>query len=124
MDWLPTLLGVVLVACAAAIALLPLVRGAPQPSSTSDSEPVAVDRFDLYRQVLELEFDYQVGKLSREDYQQLSSELLGRAGVSLREEQTNLAELDEEIEREIAAARAAFAAARSARTERPAGTPS
>jgi hypothetical protein len=124
MDWLPTLLGVALVACAAAIALLPLVRGAPQLSSTSDSEPESVDRFDLYRQVLELEFDHQVGKLSREDYQQLSTELLGQAGLSLREERTSLAELDEEIEREIAAARAAFAAARSARTERPAGTPS
>jgi hypothetical protein len=124
MDWLPTLLGVALVACAAAIALLPLVRGAPQLSSTSDSEPESVDRFDLYRQVLELEFDYQVGKLSREDYQQLSTELLGQAGLSLREERTSLAELDEEIEREIAAARAAFVAARSARTERPAGTPS
>jgi hypothetical protein len=55
MDWLPTLLGVALVACAAAIALLPLVRGAPEPYSSSATEPVSVDRLDLYRQVLELE---------------------------------------------------------------------
>ena len=120
MEWLPTLLGVLLVACAAVIALLPLVRGDAQAAAASRGVPV--DRIDLYRQVLELEFDHQVGKLSTEDYRQLSAELLGQAGVSLREERAGLAELDEEIEREISAARAAFAAARSVHAERPAPT--
>jgi hypothetical protein len=121
MDWLPTVLGIVLVAVAAAFALLPLVRGAA--TSASASEPIQRERFELYRQVLELEFDFQVGKLSAEDYRQLSSHLLAEAGLSLREERSGLAELDDEIEGEIAAARAAFAAARSARPPRPAGTP-
>ena len=119
MEWAPTLLGILLVACATVIALLPLVRGAAQPESTSEAVPA--ERFELYRQVLELEFDHQLGKLSSDDFQQLSSQLLRQAGLSLHEERTGLAELDEEIEREIAAARAAFAAARSVRT---AGTPS
>jgi hypothetical protein len=121
MDWLPIALGVLLVTLAAAFTLLPLVRGAPPPASTS--EPTPTERFELYRQVLELEFDVQVGKLAPDAGRELSSELLAQAGVSLRDERAGLAELDDEIEREIAAARAAFAAARSARPQRPAGTP-
>jgi hypothetical protein len=122
MELLPTLIGVVLVACAAGFALLPLVRGAPSPSPAS--QPALRERYDLYRQVMELEFDYQVGKLAREDYEQLSAELLGQAGSLLREERGTLADLDAEIEHEIAAARAAFAAARAADAQRPAGAPS
>jgi len=121
MDWLPMTVGVVLVALAAGFALMPLVRGAPP--SESASQPQAGERANLYRQVLEIEFDVQVGKLSADEARELSNELLAQAGVSLREERSGLAQLDDEIEREIAAARAAFAAARSARTERPAGTP-
>jgi len=56
---------------------------------------------------------------------------MAEAGQALRDEQGSIGELDEEIEREIAAARAAFAAARqwqdSERAEdrkRAAGTPS
>jgi len=73
----------------------------------------ATDRSTIYRQVLELEFDYQVGKLSVEDYHQLATDLLAQAGELIREERGGLlGELDDEIEREIAAARAAFTAAR------------
>jgi hypothetical protein len=120
MDWLPTVIGIALVAAAAVLALLPLVRGGGPAPSTSEAGPA--DRMELYRQVLELEFDYQLGKLSSDDYHTLAAELLGQAGASLRDERSSLAELDAEIEREIAAARAAFAAARSARAERPAVT--
>jgi hypothetical protein len=121
MDWLPIALGVTLVSLAAAFALLPLVRGAPASDSASQSQ--AGERVELYRQVLELEFDVKVGKLSADEARELSSQLLAQAGESLREERAGLAELDDEIEREIAAARAAFAAARTARPQRPAGTP-
>jgi hypothetical protein len=120
-DVLPTILGLLLVATAAVFALLPFVRGS-QASSDSTSEPLlaslATDRGQLYRQVLELEFDYQVGKLSEADYRELSSSLLAQAGELLRVERGSLSELDEEIEREIAAARAAFAAARGVRAAR------
>ena len=121
-DVLPTVLGIALVAAAAAFALLPFVRGGPSEDS---AELESADRFRLYRQVLEMEFDLQLGKLSAEDYARLSSELLAQAGQELRAEHGGLGELDAEIEREIAAARAAFAAARgSDRTKRTAGTPS
>jgi cytochrome c-type biogenesis protein CcmI len=125
---LPTILGIVLVAAAAAFVLLPLARGAQ--ADVAESEPVAADRFGLYRQVLELEFDRELGKLSQEDFDHLSSELLAEASEALREERGTVGELDEEIEREIAAARAAFAAARAWSAEdaedrkRPAATPS
>jgi hypothetical protein len=118
-DVLPTFLGIALVAAAAAFALWPFVRGG-QPEVTAETR--SADRFRLYRQVLEMEFDLQLGKLSAEDYARLSSELLAQAGQELRAEQGILGELDAEIEREIAAARAAFAAARgSNRATRTAG---
>jgi hypothetical protein len=121
-DALPTILGIALVALAAGFALLPLARGSKAPEMTSEAS-LTTDRSLVYRQVLELEFDYQLGKLSTEDYHQLSAELLGQAGQLMREEHGDLAELDEEIEREIAAARAAFSAARqSGRSKRTAGT--
>jgi cytochrome c-type biogenesis protein CcmI len=109
-DVLPIVVGIVLVAVAAAFALLPFVRGSSVEPTISE-EP-SVNRFELYQQVVELEFDYQVGKLAEADYKELSTELLAQAGEALREERGNVAEVDAEIEHEIAAARAAFAAAR------------
>jgi hypothetical protein len=120
-DVLPTVLGIVLVAAAAAFALLPFARGVPSELTPSGND--STERFSLYRQVIELEFDFQMGKLSAEDYTKLSGELLARAGQALRDEKGNVGQIDEEIEREIAAARAAFAAARrSTRRRRAAGT--
>jgi hypothetical protein len=116
-DILPTILGIGLVAAAAAFALLPFARANRGAATlvTDDAAPVT-DRFFLYRQILEVEFDYQMGKLSRDDYEHLSAELLASAGAALREERGTLSVVDEEIEREIAAARAAFAAARGVGT--------
>jgi len=124
-DLLPSIFGIVLVAAAAAFVLLPFARGAQlevAPSVTPDSDKP--DRLALYHQVLELEFDQQLGKLSAEDFQQLSAELLAQAGQALREERGTLGEIDDEIEQEIAAARVAFAAARGTKSRRgkPAAT--
>jgi cytochrome c-type biogenesis protein CcmI len=125
---IPTILGIVLVAAAAAFVLLPLARG---PQIVAEVPEAAPDRFGLYRQVLELEFDRELGKLSTEDFEQLSGELLAEAGQALRDERGAVGELDAEIEREIAAARAAFVAARAWSNseeaedrKHPAGTPS
>jgi hypothetical protein len=112
-DLLPSILGIVLVAAAAAFVLLPFTRGA-HVESVAASDASTTDRFGLYRQVLELEFDRDLGKLSQADFEQLSAQLLAEAGESLRDERGTLGEVDQEIEREIAAARAAFAAAREA----------
>jgi cytochrome c-type biogenesis protein CcmI len=123
-EILPTVMGIALVAAAAAFVLLPFARGARSEASASSSESAPTDRFFLYRQVLEMEFDHQLGKLSTEDYQHLSNELLAEAGQALREERGSIGEIDAQIEAEIAAARAAFAAARSSTARKTAGTPS
>jgi len=117
-EVLPAIVGIALVAGAAAFVLLPFARGA-HLENTMVSVGQTADRHALYRQVLELEFDRDMGKLSQDDYLQLSADLLAQAGEALREERGTLGAVDEEIEREIAAARAAFAAARRARTESP-----
>ena len=118
-DALPTLVGVVLVACAAGLALLPLLeRTPPAPESAPGAEPGAeAERFRLYRQVLELEFDAQTGKLAADDLEALRGELLGRAGQLLRTERAQTTtgpedDVESAVEREIAAARRAFAEAR------------
>src|SRR5579872_5674235 len=122
-DVLPSVLGIVLVAAAAAFVLLPFARGAQDDAAAASvAENPATDRFGLYRQVLELEFDKQLGKLSEADYEQLSSQLLAQAGEALRQERGALGAIDDEIEREIAAARAALAAARASAPRQQAET--
>jgi hypothetical protein len=116
-DVLPAVLGIALAAAAAAFALLPLVRGSSLGQDELPADAPQTDRVGLYRQVLELEFDHQMGKLSRSDFEQLSAQLLAQAGQALSEERGSLSAIDEQIEREIAAARAAFAAARGTRQQ-------
>jgi len=121
-DLLPSILGIALVAAATAFVLLPFARGAHVESVMASENPTA-ERFRLYQQVLELEFDRDLGKLSQADYEQLSTQLLAQAGAELRDEKGALGAVDDEIEREIAAARAAFAAARqSSRAGQPEGS--
>ena len=110
-DVLPVIIGILLVAAAAAFVLLPFTHGA-HVETVSAARAASADRFALYGQVLELEFDRDVGKLSQADFEELSAGLLAQAGEALREERGMLGAVDEEIEREIAAARSAFAAAR------------
>jgi hypothetical protein len=119
-DLLPSILGIALVAAAAAFVLLPFARGVSAEVAPAVVESDHPDRFALYQQVLELDFDRQLGKLSDEDYDKLSAELLAEAGEALREERGTIGKIDEEIEREIAAARAAFAAARQGAAKEPA----
>jgi hypothetical protein len=121
-DLVPAVLGIVLVAAAAAFALFPFARG-PRVESVLPSENPAGERYRLYQQVLELEFDRDVGKLSQADFEQLSAQLLAQAGAALRDERGAMGEVDAEIEREIAAARAAFAAARQSTRDAKAESP-
>jgi hypothetical protein len=122
-DLMPAILGIVLVAAAAAFALLPFARG-PRVESVPPPENPAGERYRLYQQVLELEFDRDVGKLSQADFEQLSAQLLAQAAkAALRDERGAMGEVDAEIEREIAAARAAFAAARESARDAKAESP-
>ena len=110
-EALPLLFGIVLVATAAAYALLPLVGGTPAAETTVSSD-LSAERSLLYRQVLDLEFDRRTGKLTDEDFRQLEAELLARAAGLLRADAVPGDDIEAEVEREIAAARAAFAASR------------
>jgi hypothetical protein len=122
MDVLPAAIGILLVGLAAAFALVPFARGAPDDSETSPALPAHDERLKIYGQVLELELDQELGKLSEDDYRALSSGLLAQASVLLQEERGVTTALDDELEQEIAAARAAFAAARKRTRRRAAGS--
>jgi hypothetical protein len=125
MDTLPILLGVLLVVGVAAFALLPLMR----PRQSNDlvvpvAEEPALDRMRLYQAVIDLELDYQTGKLSQGDFERLSAELLAQAGDQLRTSDREHDDIDAQIEREIAAARRAFASARACSEAEPLPTAS
>lgn len=70
------LVGLVLVAAAFAYIGWPLLRGAaarpPDPSAPDARRELVL------RQLSELEYDYRMGKLTREDYLQQSAALTGR----------------------------------------------
>ncbi len=117
-ELIPPLIGLVVVVAAALIALLPLVRPAPAQAPPATSEDAESQRFRIYRQVLELELDYQTGKLSKDDLDALSAELLARATALLPTRTPGTQAIEDEVEREIAAARRAFATQR--RDRRPA----
>ena len=114
-EILPSIIGIALVAAAAAFVLVPFARGAQTEVAPATVDTEGPDRFAIYQQVLELEFDQQLGKLSSEHFRALSAELLAEAGQSLRAEKGTLGAIDDDRAREIAAARTAFAASRSGR---------
>jgi hypothetical protein len=64
------------------------------------------ERFALYRQIIELEQDQVAGKIAAEDLEALRADLLASAAALMGGPTANDASIEEEIEREIAAARA------------------
>ena len=113
-DLLPVLSGLAVVAAAAAFALWPLLNRAPSGPGAGEWPVASPTRFDLYRQVLDLEFEVQTGKLSPEDFAHLRADLLARAAADLRVGQTLEDTIDTEVEREIALARQALGGERPA----------
>lgn len=107
-DLLPTLAGLLLVVAAAIFASWPLLHRGSEPAA-ADSAMLSADptaeRLLIYKQVLELEFDLQMGKLSKADFEAVSAELLGQAAALLRAEGHEADSTDLQIEREIAEAR-------------------
>jgi hypothetical protein len=120
-EALPLLLGVVLVAAAAGFALLPLLggRSVGEDVLANGVRDVRSARVALYQQVLELELDRDLGKLATSDFRELEADLLQRAAALLREQGDSADDVEDQVEREIAAARSAFAAARTTRAEVP-----
>ncbi len=68
---------------------------------------VALRKESVYASLKELEFDYQTGKLSRDDYQELRSDLesmalsLLKRADGVKEEKDRHKTIDEEIELEV-----------------------
>ncbi len=103
------LVGMLVVAAALAFVAYPLFRrsaAAIRPFETAES--FAERRAAVYRELLELEFDHRVGKLTDADFRQLSDACLERAARLVAAEEQTTEALDARIEREVAAMRAAM----------------
>ena len=89
-----------------------LMRAFPSPSmavARQDFERLSVQKETLYSAIQDLDFDFQTGKVDREDYAALRHRLEAEAIQILRQidRVDPLAELDGELERQILALRQA-----------------
>lgn len=105
------LLGALVVALAIGFVVLPLFRS-DGAGDESVVEPGSLNgvaaRRQIYREVLELEFDHRVGKLTDQDYRALSAACLDRAAALVAEEERQTAAADARVEQEIAEMRRAL----------------
>jgi hypothetical protein len=105
------LAGALVVLAALAFVAYPLVRRAGAEEAVAERPPsFAERRAAVYRELLELEFDHRVGKLSDADFRQLSDACLARATQLVAEEERETEAIDARIEREVALLRGALAA--------------
>ena len=112
-DVLPTILGIVAGGRRGRFVLLPFARGVRSRRGRPRTSRSAPTVSALYRQVLELEFDHQLGKLSTEDYRApVARAAWPKPGRRCAKNAAAWASWTRRSKREIAAARAAFAAAR------------
>ena len=103
------IVGLLFVAIAIAFVLYPLFRRAPAPMST-ESDPLT-ERAMIYREILDAELDFRLGKLAESDYRATTHRLLSRAAALIRlDESPSEAELAALVEQEIAAMRATLRA--------------
>jgi hypothetical protein len=102
-------LAAVVVVAVLAFVVLPLVRGGT-PSPADASAPVvlsaAQERAAIYQELVELELDQRIGKVTADDYREQADALLARAAALISAEDADASAADEQIEREIAAVRA------------------
>lgn len=113
MDPLTLVVGLALVAVVAYLVGYPLVRVEPEPSGLEsewdEEEQLEKRREAIFTTLGEIEFDYQMGKLSQADYEALSREYKRQAVQVLQEEERELegsspgGSLEAEVEREIEA---------------------
>lgn len=67
-----------------ALVLSPILREATMESLIVEPQPeVSESRRRIYDAILELDFDYQCGKVTEEDYRELRERYLGQAGALL-----------------------------------------
>lgn len=105
---LPVGAAILAVLAAFAYVLLPLVQPSRQRRGRL-ADNLARQRAALYRQILELEFDFRTGKLAEADFREQSAGLLAEAAHLLERAEDPDRNLDRLLEEEIAAARARLA---------------
>lgn len=88
-----------------AFVVLPLVRGVQAPAPSAGASTAAEARAEIYRELVELELDQRVGKVTEADYRDQADALLARAAALISREDAATAAVEEQVEREIAAAR-------------------
>ena len=105
--------GMLIAGIMAAFVAIPLLaaEGAAGGSLPVDVTPLADlkrRRLVVYENLKDLEFEYQSGKIAKQDYQSLKQNYLGEAAalMAASQEAEQLKETDAVIEREIAARRA------------------
>ena len=112
-------LGLLLSLAALAFVLYPILRprAGREPAPEAPGEPEERRRA-IYRQILEIELDQQIGKLDPRHAQEATSALLHQAAALLGAQSSAERDLERAIELEIAALRGALAAARESELER------
>ena len=98
-------LGALVVVTVLAFVVLPLLRSRGADTAPRAADDTAPERAEIYRELLELELDQRVGKITAADYQELSDVLLARAAALISLEDAEATSADAALEREIAAAR-------------------
>jgi hypothetical protein len=110
-------LGGLVVVLALAFVAYPLLRprAAPvgDPADIDGAADGTADRYTLYREMLDLDFEHRLGKLNDDDYRELSEACLARAAELLAREDARESEAAERAEREIAAMREALRSSRA-----------
>jgi hypothetical protein len=118
MMWIAVLIALVLSLAALAYVVWPLLKPGPAPVMVEDDRLTELlGRKDaVLKAIKDLEFDYQVGKLSEEDYQ-LYDQRLRRQAVALLQQIEQVAplsaNLDAELEAEISQRRRVLEPART-----------
>jgi uncharacterized membrane protein YccC len=113
------LLGLLLGLLALAFVLYPIVRPRPDPREASGASDLEERRRALYHQILDVEFDQQLGKLGENDARELSEDLLRQADRLFADEPSAERQIEAELEHEMAAGRHALAASRQPARDAP-----
>jgi cytochrome c-type biogenesis protein CcmI len=110
------ILGGLVVVSVLAFVVLPLLRGRRAAPATLTPDGPVEERATIYRELLELELDQKVGKITDADYRELGDALLARAAALISDEDAQVTADDNEVEREIAEMRKSPRAPESALT--------
>ena len=95
------LLGLLAALLALAFVLYPILRPGPSARGESEATDLAERRRAIYQQILDVEFDQQLGKMDDADARGLTDELLRQASALIAQESATSRDVDAEIEREI-----------------------